>query len=311
MNRLASFVAAVLLAFLPLTGCLFRTRKVEIRPSTAPLLSATQQDLIERANQQAAQIQTLNATVDIAPAVGGEKKGKVTEYREISGYILLRKPAMLRMIGLFPIVRTRAFDMVSNGKTFELWIPAKNKFYLGRNDLVPPGKTGLETLRPDVMYDALLVGGIDENDEIAVLEPGVQTLVDANSHKPVHQADYRLDVIEKGPLGWRLGRKIFFSRIDLRVERQLIYDQKGNIATDAHYSQYKNYNGVSLPSVIEIIRPQEEYDIKLTVVKLTLNQPLTNEQFALAQPPSAQVIHLDQPGAVAQDGTQAPPTPKE
>src|SRR5208337_975426 len=96
------------------TGCLFRTRVAEIRTSTAKLQTATKQELVARINQEATGIKTLNATVDIDTSVGGEKKGKVTEYQEIRGFILVRKPDMLRMIGLFPIVRNTAFDMVSD-----------------------------------------------------------------------------------------------------------------------------------------------------------------------------------------------------
>ena len=78
-------------------------------------------------------MQTLNATVNIDTSVGGESKGKVTDYQEISGYILVRRPNMMRMIGLFPMVRNKAFDMVSDGNEFKLWIPVKNKFYVGHN----------------------------------------------------------------------------------------------------------------------------------------------------------------------------------
>ena len=49
-------------------------------------------------------------------AVGGEKRGKVTDFKEIRGYILVRKPNMLRIIGLYPIVRNKAFDVVSDGQ---------------------------------------------------------------------------------------------------------------------------------------------------------------------------------------------------
>src|SRR5262249_37714735 len=55
----------VLLAVLPLSGCLFRSRKVERRISNIPLKSATQQELIDVINLQAARIRTLQATVDI------------------------------------------------------------------------------------------------------------------------------------------------------------------------------------------------------------------------------------------------------
>ena len=98
------------------TGCLFHTRTVETRLSTAKLQTATQQELIERLNQDAAQVKSLNATVDISTSVGGEKRGKVTDFKEIRGYILVRKPNMLRMIGLYPIVRNKAFDIVSDGQ---------------------------------------------------------------------------------------------------------------------------------------------------------------------------------------------------
>ena len=113
------------LAVLPLTGCLFRSRKVERQLSSAPLKSATQKELVDAINAQAARIQTMQATVDIDTSVGGANRGKVTDYKEIRGYVLARKPSMLRMIGLLPIVRNRAFDMVSDGKEFKLWIPPR------------------------------------------------------------------------------------------------------------------------------------------------------------------------------------------
>ena len=58
---------------------------------------------------------------------------------------------------------------------------------------------------------------------------------------------------------------------------------------------YKDYEGVKFPSQIEIWRPQEEYDITLTIVKLQLNEPLADDKFALEQPAGAQVVHLDHP----------------
>jgi hypothetical protein len=83
--------------------------------STAQLQTTTANDLIERINAEATEIQTLKAPVGIAASVGGSKLGKITEYQEIRGYILARKPSSLRMIGLFPILQNRVFDMVSSG----------------------------------------------------------------------------------------------------------------------------------------------------------------------------------------------------
>ncbi|MFZ0997756.1 MAG: DUF4292 domain-containing protein [Candidatus Sulfotelmatobacter sp.] len=306
MRRASPFWALVLfLAVLPTTGCLFRTRPVEETYSKAILHESSQAALIDGINQQAAKIQSLKSTVDIDTSAGGVKKGHVTDYKEIRGYVLARKPAMLHMIGLLPIVRTTAFDMVSNGQDFKLWIPPKNRFVMGRND-VQTHNSGqpLENLRPQDIYDALLIRPIDPEHEIAVLENGEEILHDAKGHR-VLQEDYELVVIRKDEQGWRLARKIVFSRTDLKPHREYIYDKQGNLVTDARYADYKDYDGISFPSRIEIFRPQEEYDITLNMLKVELNQPLRDDQFALDQPPGAEVVHLDRPQP--QSSAMAPP----
>ncbi len=282
------------LAVMPLTGCLFRSRKVVRQLSGAPLKSATQQELLDAVNNQAARIQTMQATVDIDTSVGGANRGKVTDYKEIRGYVLARKPSMLRMIGLLPIVRNRAFDMVSDGKEFKLWIPPKNRFVVGRNDVQTPNpKQAFENVRPQNIYEALLIRAIDPEQEIAVLENGTERVLDAKRH-PYDQPDYEIVVVRKGKAGWYLSRKIVFSRSDLQPHRQLIYDEGGVLVTDVRYGDYNEYDGVLFPKQIEIERPQEEYDITLNMLKVELNKPLTDEQFALQQPPGAEVVKLGQ-----------------
>jgi outer membrane lipoprotein-sorting protein len=285
----------LLLVVLPLTGCLFRSRRVERQISTAPLKSATQAELIDYLNSQATRIKSLQATVDIDTSVGGVKKGRVTDYQQIRGYILLRKPAMLRMIGLLPIVRNKAFDMVSDGQDFKLWIPPKNRFVIGRNDIETHNlDQPMENLRPQHIYEALILREVDPPNEIAVMQNSFEIVTDGKHHQ-VEQADYEIEVIRRGDRGWFLSRKIIFSRTDLLPHRQYVYDQDGNLATDSRYEGYKNYDGLNFPSQIEIWRPQEEYDITLTIVKLQLNEPLPDDKFALDQPAGAQIVHLDRP----------------
>lgn len=296
-------ILLVLLAMFPLAGCLFRSRKVERPVSATPLKTATKAELIDYINQQAAKIQTMQATVDIDTSVGGIKKGKIVDYQQIRGYILVRKPSMLRMIGLLPIVRNRAFDMVSNGKQFKVWIPPKNRFIEGSNAVETPGATqSLENLRPQAIYDALLVRQIDEKQgDFAYLDNAFETVVGAKGHK-VEQPDYEIVVVRKNENGFYLSRKIMFSRTDLLPHRQVIYDEHGDQVTNCTYEGYKDYEGVNFPAQIGIKRPQEEYDITLTILKLQLNEPLANDKFALEQPAGATVVHLDQPRAQLRTG---------
>jgi outer membrane lipoprotein-sorting protein len=300
MRRAPSlWTLALVLAVFPTAGCVLRTRPVEETYSKTPLKESTQAGLIDAVNEQAQKIQSLQATVDIDTSAGGAKKGHVTDYKEIRGYVLARKPQMLHMIGLLPIVRTTAFDMVSNGDEFKLWIPPKNRFVVGRNEVQTYNvDQPMENLRPQDIYEALLIRHIDTEREIAVLENGFEILHDAKGFR-VLQADYELVVIRKSGQGWKLSRKIVFSRTDLQPHRQYIYDEQGNLMTDARYADYKEYDGISFASRIEIYRPQEEYDIKLNMLKLEINKPLRDDQFALEQPPGADVVHLDKPQSSA------------
>jgi hypothetical protein len=288
--RLLSLLCLVASTF-PLGGCLFRTRTIERQFSNAPLKTATQQELIDYVNAQAAHIQSMQATVDIDASAADPHNGRITDYKEIRGYILARKPAMLRMKGLMPVVRNTAFDMVSDGREFKLWIPPKNKFVIGPNseDGYRPDKR-MENMRPQHIYDALLLPEI-ASDDIAVLENSYETVLDAKKHR-VEQPDYELAVIHRGTQGWYLSRRIEFSRSDLVPHRQRIYDQQGNVVTDARYQDYKDFGGTSFPSTIEIERPRENYDITLNILKLDVNRPLTDDQFTLEQPAGAEIVRL-------------------
>jgi hypothetical protein len=126
-------------------------------------------------------------------------------------------------------------------------------------------------------------------------------VVDPKSKKQVEEPTYIISVVRREDADWRLSRRIVFSRNDLLPHRQIVYDKLGNVATDARYEKFTDYGGVMFPASIHITRPQEEYDIQLFIVKLRLNEPLKDEQFALQQPPGSQLIRLDtQPASTSE-----------
>lgn len=290
----------VLLFAVLLTGCLFRTRSVTTRLSTAKLKQASLEELVEWVNANSSRLQSISANVDFSVSTGGEKKGKVTDYRTFSGYVLVRKPDMLRMIGLVPVVRNRMFDMVSDGAKFELSIPPKNKFYIGSAQKPPIKRTDepLANLRPQDIFDALLIRPVEgAPNEIAVLEQSTEMVKDPKTHKDAIQPDYIVVAIRKGERGYYLSRRIVFSRTDLLPHEQWIYDEKGQLVTYAHYENFSEQNGIMLPSVVEIQRPVEEYAITLAVTKFNVNVALRDDQFSLQQPPGSQLINVDERSA--------------
>jgi hypothetical protein len=117
--RFRRHVAAVILVCsLPMfSSCLARRRLIVRKGSNAaqPLLVADQAALLEAISRQYQAVHDFSATVDMVPALGSAEKSKITEYKDVRAYILFRQPAHIRIIGLYPVVRNKAFDMTSDG----------------------------------------------------------------------------------------------------------------------------------------------------------------------------------------------------
>jgi hypothetical protein len=276
LRRLAA-ILALPCAVLFLTSCLARRRVITRNKTATPqaLLNADKEWLLQRIETQYKLMDTLNATVDMAPAVGSVNKGQITEYKDVRAYILFKKPSDIRIIGLYPVVRTKAFDMASTGAEFRVFLPSKNRFLVGRTEpLAVPSANKLENLRPSVFLDALLIRPPGAN-ETAVVED----LTDEDN------AVYIVHFVYTGPEGpLYLARNVWFDRLKLHIIRQIIFNPKGDILTDARYSDWRGYDGVPFPKVIDINRPQDEYGVVITVVKADINKPIGDEKFALEQP---------------------------
>lgn len=292
----------ILAGILALNGCGFRSsHPVKMRTSTAALRDATLDQLVEIINQNADKLKTLKATaVDIDSSVLEQKKDKVVDNPQFAGLILVRKPEMLRMRVFVPLVHNIMVDMVSNGRTFELAIPPRSQFIVGSNKQpVKPSPLPIYNLRPQHISDALLLKPIDPAREIAVLESTTEIVKDPKSHKDAEQLAYTLVIIDKDDAGYYLSRKIIFSRTDLLPHEQHIYDRQGQLVTHALYENYSEYSGIMFPAIVSIQRPIEGYAITLSIVKMDVNVPLTDEQFVLTQPPGSQLINVDTQAAAA------------
>jgi len=300
-------IACLALVTLPLTGCFFRSHRVTKSVFVGTLKQATLNELIQKVNDDAAKIKTLQLTVDIDTSVGGSKTGKVTEYQEVRGYILLRKPGNLRMQGLLPVVHNKAFDMVSDGEHFRLSVPPKNRFVIGAQEVKNFSDKPFENLRPRQIYNTLIVDAVDMQNDLAVLEAGTVLVLDAHHHE-VAEPNYIMTIIHNGKdtPPW-IERKIYFSREDLSVQKQVLFDHEGNAATVGTYSGYSSESGFVLPNSIAIERPQEQYTLQLNVVKAQVNVRLTNEQFELPRPEGTELQIMDN---VTPDASILGPPPK-
>jgi hypothetical protein len=288
---------------LQFSACLARRRAISQKGAgvNKALLVADRQTLLDSITRQFDTVRDFNAQVNMVPALGTVEKSKITEYKDILAYIIFRKPADIRLIGLYPVVRTKAFDMASTGDDFKLYVPSRNRFLVGRNEIQQISPNKLENLRPKHFLDALMVRPVDAAAEKVLLE----------NYTDEDNAFYVLHVIhENGNGQLLLARTIWFSRESLLLARQLIFDADGNILTDARYSDWKAFDNVPFPRHIEINRPRDEYAVVIDIVKMDINKGVTQDKFALEQPEGTVLQVVGQPPVgAAPKQPPAPPAP--
>jgi hypothetical protein len=248
---------------------------------------------VKAINNQCQTIQSMTATVVFQATVGGPNKGTEKAYPSFSGYILLRKPESLRIIGLVPVVRTHMFDLASDGNTFKLWIPHENKVFEGPDTVTQESPNTLENFRPNVFSDSLLINCIGPDDLLS-LTTSTETKLNPKTRQMMVQPEYELSVLRRKGSSQELIplRVIHFNRIDLRPYEEDIYDSKGAIETQAIYGPDQMFGAVKFPGMITIKRPLEEYQIVISIQKLVTNLKLTDDQFEFKTPNGAVVQEM-------------------
>ena len=182
------------LGLLPaLTGCLTHTHAVRKARRAPIVMNASLDELIKRVDTHYDKIRTMSATVEITATTGGSERGAVTESPSFSGYIFLRKPRDLQVLLKVPVLGSVALDMVSDGKSFKLLIPPRNRAVVGTEEVSTPSKNGLENLRPAVFLDSLLVQGLGP-DQIVSLTSDVRVIEPENKKGDlIEEPDYDLE----------------------------------------------------------------------------------------------------------------------
>jgi outer membrane lipoprotein-sorting protein len=297
-------------------GCAV-SHKTVVNPANAPakLLTASKDDLLGHYNQQAQSITSLNAGVSMKLTAGSAYSGVIEQYHEVSGFILASKPANIRVIGQAPVVAKNIFDMVSNGEKFDIYIPSKNEFIEGPDNLTRQASKPIENLRPQHLIDALLWDPIPAGAPILFEEASegtshfyILTAIRAASGKDATNGS------AVGSSDWEISRKIWFDRTNLQIVRVENFTSGGKVISDVHFS---NWLPIAAPSnstpagstansadsattaiayahQIAISRPSDDYQLQIEIKKLTINESIPADRFVLVQPPGTKLIHPDE-----------------
>lgn len=272
-----------------LAGCAARVRRVT-PPSgpPQPALVATKSDLADRYSRQAQAVRSLNAAVRMKAVTGSAFAGVVKEYREIGGYILAQRPGWIRVIGQAPVVGSDIFDMVSDGKTFRMYVPSKKRFVVGPARLERAGKNAVENLRPQPLYEALLWQPIPAQEPVVIEED--------TEEQPLAKY-YVLTALRHTGQDWEIDRRIWFDRSDLEVSRIEIFGESGRLESDFRYSAWQEQpGGVKFPAQVLVTEPQGDYRLEIDITKVRLNEEIPQDRFRLEQPPGTKLEDVGKTG---------------
>jgi outer membrane lipoprotein-sorting protein len=194
---------------------------------TAVAKDATREELLDQYNLIARGTKTLNATVELKPTAGSKYSGVIDEYHEVKTFLLAARPAQIRVIGQAPVVGTTVFDMVSDGETFRVSVPSKNKFLVGSVAVERASSKPIENLRPQHLLDALLWPEIRKEETVILKE--------FNDEK----ARYYVLTVLRGGYQVEVLREIWFDRADLQVVRMQTFGSKGVLLSDVQLANWQ------------------------------------------------------------------------
>jgi len=281
------------------------SKKKNIPAAVRPVaLEAAREELLEKYNAMAHGVKSINATVELKPTAGSNYSGVIEEYHEVKAFLLAERPAEIRMIGQAPVVGKTVFDMVSDGQTFRVAIPSKNKFFVGQVAVERASSKPIENLRPQHLLDALLWPEVRKEEAVLFEEFNGES-----------GRFYVLTVL-RGGYQTEILRKIWFDRADLQVARTQSYGPRGVLVSDSHFSDWQPVVGdqeqvaatlsgvTSFPREIRIERPHDDYRLEFVFTKLLLNQEIPADRFKLEQPSGTELVNVG-------EGPEDKPSQKE
>ena len=322
------FVAAILLLN---SGCgLFGAKKkITVPQLLTPLTDANKARLIQEVNRLST-VKSIHGKVDIQfEDTSFASSGIADQYRLVDGDITLQRPGKIYLVIQFTFVDIA--QMASDGEHFSVAVlkgdEKYKRFVKGTNSAVyakldteanhtaaqnDQQKTekqtvsALSNLRPQHLTDAFMIRPIETNDGFVYVQSQFfqeEANVQRQSKKGdrVMRGYYLLEEFSQ-PQGSdaKLLRRFWFDRVSgIRLARVQTYDENGALITDVSYSNEKALGSgttASLPSKIEITRPQDQYKLNITyqdAASVELNREYGPKAFVLENKWQLPEVDLD------------------
>lgn len=274
---------------------------VNVPPLLTPLVEADTTRLIAEVNRAATVRSIRGKVDIQFQDTSFAEAGLADKYRTADGTLFLQRPGQIYLKIQAPFVGTNIAEMTSDGEHFRVAVlqgdEKYRRFVRGTNNAIYPklaadtaspergkndkaaseqrARNALANLRPQHLTDALLIRPIAARTDSGLVyaqsefyQEELDTSKQTRGRTPgrVVRGYYLLDELAPGgATGARLVRRFWFDRVgSIRLARLQTFDNAGALITDVTYLEPKNFGssgGVSMPSRIEITRPQDRYKL--------------------------------------------------
>ena len=283
------------------SGCIFTPKDKVERPKLLKVEDAPTAQLLEQVNRFA-KINSMRAKMNLKFEDNSYAElGIAEKYKTADGEIVVQRPANILLKVQVPFIKTDVAQMTSDGEKFRVAILQDGgsgkykKFVLGTNNAdysalreqvsqmnydgnvkqLKENVNAFSNLRPQHFTDAMLMRAVDTEKfsyaRSTILEQEENADVGKKSAiRKVLRGYYLLDELRKNEDGsLTVVRRFWFDRVGtVRLARQQIFDEKGEIESDITYGQAGNLGDTgeysNLPLRIELTRPKEKYKMSLT-----------------------------------------------
>jgi len=325
-------LAVVTLSVLMSTsGCgLFGTKKkIQVPILVGPLEKADKTRLIQAINRLST-VDSIYGKVDIQfEDTSFATTGIADQYRLVDGTIMLQRPGKIFLAIQFILVDIA--QMASDGEHFRVAVlkgeERYRRFVKGTNSAVydkleaevtPAGAknsaqrsqkeavSALSNLRPQHLTDAFLIRPIEPNSPLfyaqsEFFQEEPDTRPQAKKGSRIMHGYYVLEEFSTATSGEaKLLRRFWLDRVGgIRLARVQNYDDLGSLVTDVSYYNEKPLGSTttaSLPSRVEITRPQDKYKLSISYQDSTsveVNRKLDAKAFVLENKWGLPEVDLD------------------
>ena len=304
-------------------------KKITVPQLLTPLAKADRNRLIQEVNRLST-VKSIHGKVDIRfEDTSFASAGIADQYRLVDGTITLQRPGQIYLI--IQLLFVDLAQMASDGDHFRVavlkgddkyrrFVKGTNSADYGKFDAdgesaapqTDKQKTekvtvsALSNLRPQHLTDAFMIHPIEPNSSLIYAqseffneEPDIRR--QAKKDARVMRGYYLLEEFSTAAPGEaKLMRRFWFDRVgDIRLARVQSYDEKGQLITDVSYSNEKALGSspiVSLPSRVEITRPQDQYKLSITYqdsASVELNRDYPPRAFVLENKWGLPEVDLD------------------